>query len=188
MIIGYGLSDQTHVYWDNWNSLRMLANMDIGDYNIAFTQCLTDLGDQIQGEQVKIEKCRLGLQSDMREMVRTSPKGTRWKTLQALIEYCSLQWPIVAARIAKRIKNPPAEKVGGKRKASGGGSGSSSKPRLGATGKLSEEQKAHNVKNGPCHICGKTGHIAKDCPDRDFGRPFDENKKQKKGKKDSKDF
>jgi hypothetical protein len=94
----------------------------------------------------------------------------------------------VAARIAKQTKNPPAEKVGGKRKASGGGSGSSSKPRLGATSKVSEEQKAHNVKNGLCHICGKAGYIAKDCPDRDPGRPFDENKKQKKGKKDSKDF
>jgi hypothetical protein len=47
MISGYGLSDQTQVYWDNWNNLRMLANMDISDYNIAFTQCLTDLGDQI---------------------------------------------------------------------------------------------------------------------------------------------
>jgi hypothetical protein len=150
MINGYGLFDQTQVYWDNWNNLRMLANMDIDDYTIVFTQCLTDLGDQIQGEQVKIEKYRLGLQSDMREMVRTFPKGTRWETLQALIEYCLLQWPIVAARIAKRTKNPLAEKVGGKRKASGGGGGSSSKPKLGATGRLSEEQKAHNVKNGLC--------------------------------------
>jgi hypothetical protein len=184
MISGYSLSDQTQVYWDNWNNLRMLASMDINDYNVAFSQCLTDLGDQIQGEQVKIEKYRLGLQSDMREMVCTSPQGTRWETLQALIEYCLLQWPIVAARIAKRTKNPPAEKVGGKRKASGGGGGSSSKPKLGATGRLSEEQKAHNVKNGLCHICGKAGHIAKDCPDRDPAKPFDENKKQKKGKKD----
>jgi hypothetical protein len=32
-------------------------------------------------------------------------KGTRWETLQALIEYCSLQWPIVAAKIEKRAKN-----------------------------------------------------------------------------------
>jgi hypothetical protein len=47
MINGYGLSDQTQVYWDNRNNLRMLANMDIGNYNVAFTQCLTDLGDQI---------------------------------------------------------------------------------------------------------------------------------------------
>jgi hypothetical protein len=188
MIDGCGLSDQTQVYWDNWNHLRMLANMDIGDYNIAFTQYLTDLGDQIQGEQVKIKKYRLGLQLDIHEMVRTSRKGTRWETMQALIEYFYLQWPIVAARIAKRTKNPPAEKVGGKRKSTGGGGSSSSKPRLGATGKLSEEQKAHNVENGLCHICKNAGHIAKDCPDRDSGRPFDKNKKQKKGKKDSKDF
>jgi hypothetical protein len=47
MISGYGLSDQTHVYWDNWNNLRMLANMDIDNYNVAFTRCLTDLDDQI---------------------------------------------------------------------------------------------------------------------------------------------
>jgi hypothetical protein len=188
MIGGYGLSDQTQVYWDNWNNLRMLANMDIGDYNVAFTQCLADLGDQIQGEQVKVEKYGLGLQSNMHEMVRTSPQGTHWETLQALIEYCSLQWPIVAAWIAKRTKNPPTEKVGGKHKASGGGGGSSSKPKLGAIGRLSEEQKVHNVKNGLCHICGKAGHIDSDCPDRDPGKPFDENKKQKKGKKDVKDF
>jgi hypothetical protein len=188
MISGYGLSDQTQVYWDNWNNLRMLANMDINDYNVAFSQCLTDLGDLIQGEQVKIKKYRLGLQSDMREMVCTSPQGTRWETLQALIEYCSLQWPVVAAKIAKQTKTPHTEKVGGKRKASGGGGGSSSKPKLGATGRLSEEQRAHNVKNGLCHVCGKAGHIAKDCLDMDPAKPFDENKKQKKGKKDAKDF
>jgi hypothetical protein len=187
MISGYGLYDQTHVYWDNWNNLRMLANMDINDYNVAFSQCLTDLGDDIHGEQVKIEKYCLGLQTYMREMVRTSPRGTRWETVQALIGYCSLQWPIVAARIAKMTKSAPAEKVGGKRKASGGGGSSSSKLKLGATGKLTEEQKAHNIKAGLCHICGKAGHIAKNCPDRDLDRPFDEDRK-KKGKKDAKDF
>jgi hypothetical protein len=64
--------------------------MDIGDYHVAFTQCLTDLGDQIQEQQVKVEKYRSGLQSDMCDMVRTSPQGTRWETLHALIEYCSL--------------------------------------------------------------------------------------------------
>jgi hypothetical protein len=136
---------------------------------------------------VKIEKYRLGLQTDMKEMVCTSPQGTRWETVQALIEYCSFHWPIVAARIAKRTKSAPAEKVGGKRKASGGGGSSGSKPKLGATGKLTEEQKAHNIKAGLCHICGKAGHIAKNCPDRDPERPFDENRK-KKGKKDAKDF
>jgi hypothetical protein len=185
MISGYGLSDQTQVYWDYWNNLRQLPNMDINDYNVAFSQALTDLGDQIQEQHVKIEKYRLGLQSDMREMVRTSPSGTCWETLKALVEYCLLQWPIVAARIAKRTKPPPAEKVGGKRKASGGGGGSSSKPKSGATGRLSEEQKAHNIKAGLCHIRGKPCHIARDCRDRDLEKPFDENKK-KKGEKDAK--
>jgi hypothetical protein len=75
MINGYGLSAQTQVSWDNWNNLKMLANMDINDCNVAFSQCLIDLGDDIQGEQVKIEKYRLGLQTDMREMVRTSPQA-----------------------------------------------------------------------------------------------------------------
>jgi hypothetical protein len=120
-------------------------------------------------------------------MVRTSPAGTRWETLQALIEYCSLQWPILANRIAKRTTTAPAEKVGGKRKASGGGGGSSSIPKLGAAGRLTEEKKAHNIRAGLCHICGKPGHTAKDCPDRDPQRPYDKNKK-KKGKKDAQGF
>jgi hypothetical protein len=151
-------------------------------------QALIDLGDQTQGKQVMIKNYRLGLQIDMREMVCTSPAGTRWETLQALMEYCSFQWPIVATRIAKRSKFAPAEKVpGGKLKASGGGSGSRSKPKLGATGKLSEEQKAYNLKAGLCHICGKLEHIARDCPDRDLEKPFGENRK-KNGKKDGKEF
>jgi hypothetical protein len=45
MISGYSPSDQTQVYWNDRNNLRMLANMDLDDHNIAFTQCLTDLGD-----------------------------------------------------------------------------------------------------------------------------------------------
>jgi hypothetical protein len=183
MINGYGLHDQTQVYWDTSNNLRQLPNMDINDYyNVAFTQARTDLGVQIQGEQVKIEKYRTGLQTGMREMVRTSPAGTRWETLAALVEYCSLQWSVVAAMIAKREKSSPSEKVGGKRKSSGGGGGSSSKARLGATSKLSEEQKAHNMREGLCHIYLKPGHIAKDRPDRDPEKPCEENMK-KKGKK-----
>jgi len=184
MINGYGLADQTQTYWDTWHNLRQLPNMDVNDYNIAFQQALTDLGDQIQGEQVKIEKYRLGLQSDLREMVRTSPQGTRWTELRPLIEYCTVMWPIVQARIAKRTKTPASsEKVGGKRKSSGGGSGGSgSKARLGATGKLSDEQRAHNMKEGLCHICMKPGHIAKDCSERDADKPYVENK-NKKGKK-----
>jgi hypothetical protein len=43
-----------------------MLNMDINDYNVAFTQAMTDLGAEIQGEQVKIEKYRSGLQSNLR--------------------------------------------------------------------------------------------------------------------------
>ena len=116
--------------------------------------------------------------------MRTSPQGTRWTELRPLIEYCTVMWPIVQARIAKRTKTPASsEKVGGKRKSSGGGSGGSG-PRacLGATGKLSDEQRAHNMKEGLCHICMKPGHIAKDCSERDADKPYVENK-NKKGKK-----
>jgi hypothetical protein len=70
---------------------------------------------------VKINEYCVGLRSDMLEMVRTSLQGTCWDTLRALIEYFSLQWPDVAARIAKRTKNLPSEKVGGKRKSNGSG-------------------------------------------------------------------
>jgi hypothetical protein len=73
------------------------------------------------------------------------------------------------------------------RKATGGGGGSISKPKLGATSKLTEEQKAHNVKNGLCYICGKACHIVKDCHDRDHEKPFGRTRR-KKGKKDAKDF
>jgi hypothetical protein len=50
-------------------------------------------------------------------------------------------------------------------------------------GKLSKEQKAHNVKNGLCHICGKASHIAKDCPDRDPGRPFERTRSRRRARK-----
>jgi hypothetical protein len=91
VISGCSLSEQTHIYWDNWNNLRMLANMDINDYNVAFGQCLFDLGDQVQGEWVKIEKYHLTLQFDMSKAVCTFPQETCWEAPQAPIEYCSLQ-------------------------------------------------------------------------------------------------
>jgi hypothetical protein len=132
MISGYGLSDQTQVYWDNLNNLRMLANMDISDYNVAFTQCLTDLGDQIQGEQVKIEKYRLGLQSDLRKMVAHLPRELAGRLCRLLLSIVRSSGPLWLLGIAKRTKNPSAEKVGGNRKASGGGGrGSSFKPKVG---------------------------------------------------------
>jgi hypothetical protein len=69
--------------------------MDINNYNVAFSQCLTDLGDQIQGEQVNIEKYRLSLQSDMREMVRTSPQalaGRLCRLLLSIVRSSGLLW------------------------------------------------------------------------------------------------
>jgi hypothetical protein len=67
-------------------------------------------------------------------------------------------------------------KVGGKRKSSGSGakgSGRSSKPKLGASGKLSDEQFQKDMAEKLCHICHQPDHIARNCP---------QNKKGKKGK------
>ena len=77
----------------------------------------------------------------------------------------------------------PVRRSGASAESSGGGSGGSGpRARLGATGKLSDEQRAHNMKEGLCHICMKPGHIAKDCSERDADKPYVENK-NKKGKK-----
>ena len=122
----------------------------------------------ITDEQVKIEKYRLGLQYDLRELCRASPAGARWQTLQELIQYATLQWPVIRERLARKKKQPSTEatKVGGKRKASGGAGGSGSKrsARLGASGNLSEEQMKKDLAEHLCHKCHKPGYIAKDCP------------------------
>jgi hypothetical protein len=65
--------------------------------------------------------------------------------LQNLMQFATLQWPMVQERIAKSKKSSQEPtKVGGKRKASGSagakGSGRSSKPKLGASGKMSDVQ------------------------------------------------
>jgi hypothetical protein len=112
---------------------------------------------------------------DLRELCRTSPAGTRWARLNDLVQYASLQWPVVQERIAKRKKSPtePA-KVGGKRKASGGGASgsgrSASKPKLGASGKLSDEQFQKDMAEKLCHKCHKPGHHAKNCPPAKKGK------------------
>jgi hypothetical protein len=65
---------------------------------------------------------------------------------------------------------------GGKRKAlsSGAkGSGRSSKPKLGASGKLSNEQYQKDMSEKLCHSCHQPDHVAKTCPQK---------KKAKKGK------
>jgi hypothetical protein len=89
----------------------------------------------------------------------------------------SQQWQVVQERIAKSKKSSQEPtKVGGKRKASGSGakgSGRSSKPKLGASGKLSDEQFQKDMAEKLCHICHQPNHIARNRP---------QNKKSKKGK------
>jgi hypothetical protein len=134
----YGLQDLDQKYWDTWNSLRMGPNQSITEYNVDFQQALTDLAGHVTDEQVKIEKYRAGLQHDLRLLCRASPTGARWGRLDDLMQYATLQWPVVQERIANLSKESSQEptKVGGNRKASGSGakgSGCSSKPKLGAS-------------------------------------------------------
>ena len=53
------------------------------------------------------------------------------------------------------------------------GSGRSSKPKLEASGKLSDEQYQKDMADKLCHICHLPDHVARNCP---------QNKKAKKGK------
>lgn len=166
----YGLGDLQQKYWDTWNSLRMTSGMEFQEYVVQFQQALTDLADHVQDEQIKIEKFRSGLIHDLREITRTSPAGGRWPDLQTLITYAGLQWPQVKERM--RRKTPvQAQKVAGKRRASGGGAGSSprAKPRLAATGDSSKDTKAEakgSDKPKLCFVCKSPNHIASACPER----------------------
>jgi hypothetical protein len=174
----YGPQDLDQKYWDTWNSLRMGPNQSVSEYNVDFRQALTDLAGHVTNEQVKIEKYRAGLQHDLRQLCRASPTGARWARLQDLMQYATLQLPVVHERIAKSKKSSQEPtKVGGKRKASGSGgakgSGRSSKPKLGASGKLSDEQFQKDMAEKLCHICHQPDHIAGNCP---------QNKKAKRGK------
>jgi hypothetical protein len=141
----YGLPDLDQKYWDIWNSLRMGPSQSITEYNVDFQQTLTDLAGHVTDKQIKIEKYRAGLQPDLRQLCRTSPAGTRCAKLTDLVHYATRRWPAVQERIA-RSRKPSQEptKIGGKRKPASGsgakGSGRSSKPKLGASGKLSDEQ------------------------------------------------
>jgi hypothetical protein len=80
------------------------------------------------------------------------------------MQYATLQWPVVQERIAKSKKSSQEPtKVGGKRKASGSGaksSGRSSKPKLGASGKLSNDQYQKDMAEKLCHICRVTSVIS----------------------------
>jgi hypothetical protein len=86
---------------------------------------------------------------------------------QSLIQYATLQWPVVQDRVSRRKKQSTGEtnKVAGKRKASGGGAGGSgrfsSNARLGACGTpLTDEQKKRDFELKLCHKC----HQLKQCP------------------------
>jgi hypothetical protein len=155
----------------------MGPSQSITEYNVDFQQALTDLAEYVTDEQVKIEKYCAGLQHDLRQLCRISPTGARWARLQDLVQYATLQWPVVQERIAKSKKSSQEPtKVGGKRKASGkgaSGSGHSSKPKLGASGKLSDEQFHKDIAEKLCHKCHQPNQIARYCP---------ANKKGKSGK------
>ena len=179
---GYGLRTPEQSYWDTWNKLSQ-GTGSVDDYNIAFQQALTNLAAEITDEQVKIEKYKGGLQADLREMCRVSPMGTRWADLNTLAQSATSMWPIVESRIAKRKASTSAKSAGGKRKASGGVSGRSSRARLSAA--LSDEQFKENMEKRLCHKCLKPGHIARDCEE---DGPASKGKGQKKGKKSEKGF
>jgi hypothetical protein len=102
MLSGYGLRKETQTLWDIWHKLRQAPVEDISEYNSAFEQALTDLSREITDEQVKIEKYKSGLQTDLRELARVSPSGKRWTSLTDLISFCTLQWPTIKTRLEKK--------------------------------------------------------------------------------------
>jgi hypothetical protein len=174
----YGLLDLDQKFWDTWNNLKQGPSQEIAEYNVKFQQSLTEPAGHVTDEQIKIEKYRLGLQHDLREMCRTSLVGTHWARVADVIQYATLQSPAVQERIAKRKKSPgELTKVAGKRKSSGGAGGSgrsASKARLSASAGLSVEQHKKDMAEKLCHICHQPGHQAKQCP---------VNRKNKKGGK-----
>lgn len=199
LISGYGLKDETQSRWDAWHKLRQASGEDISVYNVAFEQARADLAEEIHDEQVLIEKYKSGLQTDIRELARVTPSGQRWMNLNDLITFCTLQWPTIQARLDKKVggnHKAPSEKVGGKRKSmspnrsgrskgsasgsgSGSGNGNSSK-----FPKLSAEQKAKNIADKVCHICGSPDHFSPTCPKR----RVDWKDKKGKGNNKKKDF
>jgi hypothetical protein len=82
------------------------------------------------------------------------------------MQFATLLWPMVQERIAKSMKSSQEPtKVGGKRKVSGNagakGSGRSSKPKLVASGKMSDEQYQKDMAEKLCHICHQPVYVAR---------------------------
>ena len=178
MTQGYGLRTPIQSYWDTRNSLKQ-GSTSVDEYHVAFEQAATNLATEITNEPIKIEKFWSGLQTDLKELCRTSPAGTRWNALVDLMTYATLQWPIIEERLKK--KSQSTKSVAGKRKTSGSGPARTSKARLSAA--LTDEQYAHNIANRLCHNCGKPNHIAADCTEEPQGGS-NSGKKQKKAKRD----
>jgi hypothetical protein len=129
------------------------------------------LAEFVTNEQVEIQEYRAGLQYKLCELCRTSAAGTRSATLHEIVQYATLQLPVIHEHIAKKKKQSSGDstKVVKKRKASGGGASrfgrSSSKARFGASGTLlSDEQKKKDLEQRLNHRCHKPGYQIKQCP------------------------
>lgn len=184
LVRGYGVRDPLQSYFDAFWSVSQKPGQSVDEYNVAFTQALTNLGDRITDEDTKIDTYRRGLNSELREMCRTSPMGGRWQTLEAIVDYATNHWPTIADRIAARKARTPAKSVGGKRKATGGSPAKRAK--LGSV-TLSVEQREHNMKHRLCHKCGKPGHIARDCDSEESAPAAGTSKKKSKANNKSKE-
>jgi hypothetical protein len=109
MEASYGLQDLEQKHWDTWNSLKQGPSQSVAEYNVEFQQALTALAGSVTDEQIKIEKYRNGLQYDLRELCRTSPAGARWANMQDIVQYATLQWPVVQERISRKKKQLSGE-------------------------------------------------------------------------------
>jgi hypothetical protein len=173
--------------------LQQNPREDISKYNSAFEEALTDLSREITDEQVKIEKYKSGLQSDLRELACVSPSGKRWTSLTDLISFCTLQWPTIKATLKKKggFAKQAAEKTAGKRKNMfpnrrgkgnlGNGSGQFS-------ARMSDEERARHIYEKLCIICHKPGHISPNCSDRTTPWVKRGGKKHKNNNNSQKDF
>jgi hypothetical protein len=162
--------------WDSSSPLRVLPV--VADLNTPYArrncrtitwsshqQTLMDLAGHFTNEQVKIEKYWGDLQPNLRKLCRTSPAGgTRWARLNDLgsMQVCSGQLcrsalprgrslPQSRLRSEGNVRLQAVEPV------------ATSNPKLGASGKLSDEQFQKDMEQKLCHDCHKPDHQAKQC-------------------------